>query len=227
MSASAIELTGTRPAGLLSTTNGKKAVMAVSGVVLYGFVLVHMAGNLQIFLGPAVFNHYAEALKATPPLLWGVRTLLLAAVLAHIVAAIALYSVKRAARPVGYVKVKPQNSSYASRTMYMSGPILAAFIVYHLLHFTIGVGGTPFDAMDPYSNVIAGFRVPIVSAFYIVAMALLCLHLFHGVWSGFQSLGISHPRYTPMLRVFAKIFAFVVFLGFISVPIGVMTGLVA
>jgi len=227
MSASAIELTETRSTGLLSTTNGKKAVMALSGVVLYGFVLVHMAGNLQIFLGPAVFNHYAETLKATPPLLWGVRALLLTAVLAHIVSAVSLYMVKRAARPVGYVKLKPQVSSYASRTMYMSGPILLAFIIYHLLHFTVGVGGTAYDALDPYRNVIVGFRFPVVSGFYILSMGLLCLHLYHGVWSGFQSLGISHPKYTPALRTFAKIFAIVVFLGFISVPIGVLTGLVA
>lgn len=226
MSASAIELSATRPPGLWGTTNGKKAVMAVSGIILYGFVLVHMAGNLQIFLGAAVFNHYAETLKATAPLLWGTRALLFLAVMLHIVSAVSLYRVKVAARPVGYVKSKPQVSSYASRTMYMSGPILAAFIVYHLLHFTAGVGGTPFDSLDPYTNVIQGFHVPAIAAFYILSMSLLCLHLYHGVWSGFQSLGISHPRYTPMLRMFAKGFAVAVFLGFISVPLGVLMGLV-
>ncbi len=226
MSASAIELKGTRTYGLLSTTNGKKAVMAVSGVVLYGFVLVHMAGNLQIFLGPAVFNHYAESLKAMAPVLWGARIVLLTAVLAHIISAVALYRIKRAARPIGYIKWKAQTSSYASRTMYMSGPILAAFIVYHLLHFTVGVGGTAYDALDPYRNVVMGFSMPVIAGFYILSMGLLCLHLYHGVWSGFQSVGISHPKYTPLLRVFAKIFALVVFLGFVSVPIGVLTGLV-
>ncbi len=226
MSASAIQLPRSRPAGLWGTTNGKKAVMAVTGVVLYGFVFVHMAGNLQIFLGAQAFNHYAETLKAALPLLWGARTVLLLAVALHIVSAVALYRVKAAARPIGYVKQKPQVSTYASRTMYMSGPILAAFLVYHLLHFTLGQGGTPFDALDPYWNVVHGFQFPLVAGFYVLSMALLCMHLYHGVWSGFQSVGINHPRYTPLLRIFAKGFSLVVFLGFVSVPVGVLTGLV-
>lgn len=210
-----------------NATNGKKAVMAVTGVVLVGFVLGHMAGNLQIFLGPEKFNAYAAALKALPALLWGARAVLLLSVMLHIWAAIALWQLKNDARPQNYVKRKPIASSYASRTMYWSGPIVGAFIFYHLLHFTIGAGGTAFDPVDVYSNVIAGFRVWFLSLFYIFAMGLLCLHLYHGVWSMFQSLGFQHPRYTPVLQNAAKAIAIVVFLGFVSVPVAVLAGWVS
>src|SRR6202046_5475621 len=179
------------------TTNGKKAVMAVTGVVLAGFVVAHLLGNLQIFLGPDRFNGYARALKALPELLWAVRITLLVSVSLHIWSSIHLAVVKSEARPLGYVRSKSIASSYASRTMYMSGPIVAAFIVYHLMQFTLGVGGTPYIESDPYGNVINGFRVPAVSLFYILAMALLCLHLRHGLSSMVQPLGLHHPRYKP------------------------------
>ena len=226
MSASAAVAKDSRLSRFWNATAGKKAVMALTGFVLFGFVMVHMAGNLQIFLGPEKFNAYAAALKALPALLWGARLVLLGSVFLHIWAAIELWSLKNAARPVAYVKQKPIASSYAARTMYWSGPILAAFIVYHLLHFTIGAGGTPFDEHDVYTNVVKGFAVTPIAVAYIVAMSLLCLHLYHGVWSLFQSLGVQHPRYTPLLRNAAKLFALVVFLGFISVPVGVVAGVV-
>lgn len=226
MSASAAVANDSRLSRFWNATAGKKAVMAVTGFVLFGFVVVHMAGNLQIFLGREKFNGYAAALKALPALLWGARAVLLASVFLHVWAAIELWSLKNAARPVGYVKQKLIHSSYAARTMYWSGPILAAFVVYHLLHFTIGAGGTPFDEHDPFGNVVQGFRVTPIALAYIAAMGLLCLHLYHGVWSLFQSLGIQHPRYTPLLRRAAQVFALAVFLGFISVPLGVLTGLV-
>jgi succinate dehydrogenase / fumarate reductase cytochrome b subunit len=131
-----------------------------------------------------------------------------------------------AARPVGYVKKTSVVSTYASRTMYMSGPILALFIVYHLLHFTIGVGGTPFEEGKAYENLVAGFRVWYISAFYIVAMAMLCTHLFHGIWSMTQTLGFHHPKYTPRLRSAAKAIAIALFLGFASIPVSVLLGIV-
>jgi succinate dehydrogenase / fumarate reductase cytochrome b subunit len=207
-------------------TIGKKAVMAVSGFVLAGFVVAHLLGNLQIFLGPDRFNGYARALKSLPELLWAVRITLLVSVVLHIWSSIQLAVVKSEARPLGYVRSKSIASSYASRTMYMSGPIIAVFIIYHLMQFTFGVGGTAYLESDPYGNVIHGFRVPAISLFYILAMGLLCLHLRHGLSSMVQTLGLHHPRYTPGLRALAVIVATLIFFGFVSIPIAVMTGVI-
>ena len=204
------------------TTIGKKAVMAASGIVLAGFVLGHLIGNLQIFLGPDVFNSYAKTLRNLPELVWPVRAVLLVCVIAHIWSSLQLAVTKSEARPIGYTKLKPAGSSYASRTMYWSGPIVAAFVVYHLMQFTFGVGGTPFHDRDAYGNVISGFRVPVVSIFYIIAMGLLCLHLRHGLWSMFQTLGFYHPRHTPRIKRLASLIALFVFFGFISIPVAVM-----
>jgi succinate dehydrogenase / fumarate reductase cytochrome b subunit len=208
------------------TTNGKKAVMAVTGVVLAGFVVGHLLGNLQIFLGPDRFNTYARMVKSLPELLWPVRITLLISVMLHIWSSVQLAVVKSEARPIGYVRTKSTASTYASRTMYMSGPILAAFIVYHLMQFTFGVGGTPYMESDAYGNVINGFRAPAVSLFYIVAMGLLCLHLRHGLSSIVQSLGLTHPRYTPRLKSIAVLVATLIFLGFVSIPVAVLAGLI-
>jgi succinate dehydrogenase / fumarate reductase, cytochrome b subunit len=209
-----------------NTTNGKKAVMAASGVVLAGFVAGHLLGNLQIFLGPDRFNSYARTLRSLPELLWPVRIALLVSVVLHVWSSVQLAVVKSEARPIGYVRTKSTASTYASRTMYMSGPILALFIVYHLMQFTFGVGGTPYMETDAYGNVINGFRVPVVSLFYIVAMGLLCLHLRHGLSSIVQSLGLSHPRYTPRLKTIAVIVATLIFLGFVSIPVAVLAGVI-
>lgn len=201
--------------------------MAVSGVVLSLFVLFHLMGNLQIFLGPEVFDGYSRLLHDLPELLWPVRAVLLIMVILHIWSAVELAVIKRDARPAGYRRYTPRGSSYASRTMYMTGPILAAFIIYHLMQFTFGTGGTPFDPADPYGNVVDGFRNPWIAGFYILAMGLLCLHLRHGLWSMFQSLGLHHPRYFRTLRMAAGIVAAIVFLGFISIPIAVLLGALA
>ena len=203
---------------------GKKVVMAATGVILFGFVLGHMAGNLQIFLGREKFDAYAELLQHTPALLWGVRTVLLVSVILHITASIQLTRLKQRARPIGYRKKAAVDSSYASRTMMWSGPIIAAFIVYHLLHFTLGTVHPNFQEGHVYDNVLAGFRVLPVSIAYIVAMVLLGMHLNHGLWSMFQSLGVGNPRYSAGLRRFAHIFSILVVLGFISIPIAVMAG---
>jgi succinate dehydrogenase / fumarate reductase cytochrome b subunit len=208
------------------STIGKKAVMAITGVVLAGFVAGHLLGNLQIFLGPERFNGYARTLKSLPELLWAVRITLLVSVALHIWSSIQLAVVKSEARPIGYVRSKSIASSYASRTMYMSGPIIAAFVVYHLMQFTFGVGGTLYMESDPYGNVINGFRVPAVSLFYIVAMLLLCLHLRHGLSSMVQTLGLHHPRYTPRLKALAVVVATLIFFGFVSIPVAVMAGVI-
>ncbi len=223
MSANAIRLQG-RAAHFWSATLGKKAVMAMTGVILVGFVVVHLLGNLQVFAGPDKFNNYAHTLESVPAVLWGARATLLTAVFLHIWSAFSLWRLKAEARPVGYQKQKAIVSTYASRTMYWSGPILLLFIVYHLLHFTVGVGGTRFVEDEPYDNLVAGFRVIPIALFYILAMGCLCYHLFHGIWSMFQTLGLQHPKYTPLLRVLAKVVAIALFLGFSSIPLAVMLG---
>jgi succinate dehydrogenase / fumarate reductase cytochrome b subunit len=130
------------------------------------------------------------------------------------------------ARPTGYVKKKATQSSYASRTMYWSGPIILAFVIYHLMDFTFGTVNPHFEEGNVYANVVASFRVIPVSAFYIIAMLLLGMHLYHGLWSMFQSLGFYHPRYTPVLRRSAAVIAILIVGGNISIPISVMAGLV-
>jgi len=149
----------------------------------------------------------------------------------HIVAAVQLWNQNRIARPIAYVRKNDVPASYAARTMLWSGPIVGAFIVFHVLHLTVGavlplqdVNGSP-TTPDVYHNVIAGFQNPWVSGFYILAMILLCMHLYHGLWSMFQSMGIDHPRYTPLLKKGAAIVAILIAIGNCSIPIAVMAGL--
>ncbi|MGH9722047.1 MAG: succinate dehydrogenase cytochrome b subunit [Bryobacteraceae bacterium] len=205
---------------------GKKVVMAVTGVILFVFVIGHLIGNLQIFLGPEKLDAYAVALRTMPALLWIARIGLLAAVILHIAAAVQLTALKNTARPSGYAKQTPIASSYASRTMMWSGPILGAFVVYHLLHFTFGAAHPDFRDLAPYHNIVAGFRQIPVALAYIVAMVMLGFHLYHGAWSMFQSLGINHPRYDAALRRFAAIVTGFLVAGNISIPVAVLTGLV-
>ena len=215
-----------KAAHFYESTLGKKAVMAVTGLILFGFVIAHMIGNLQVFLGMAVMNHYAETLHATPALLWTVRIVLLISVILHIRAAVQLSVLKMEARPVKYVKPGNVQGSYASRTMMWSGPIIAAFVVYHLLHLTTGTVHPNFVELHAYENLINGFRVIPVALAYMVAMVLLGMHLSHGIWSMFQTLGFSHPRYTPLVRKLAVLTAWAIVAGFLSIPLAVMTGLV-
>jgi succinate dehydrogenase / fumarate reductase cytochrome b subunit len=223
---SAVAINSTLASGVFfyRTTIGKKVVMAVTGLVLFGFLIGHMAGNLQYFLGREVLNAYAEKLHHTVPLLWGARITLLLAVGLHILAAVQLANLQRAARPVGYHKLKPAGSSYASRTMYWSGPIIAFFVIYHLLHLTTGTLHPGYEYLNAYDNVVIGFRNPLVTLFYVISMVLVALHLNHGIWSMFQSIGFSHPRYTPRIKAFARIFSALLVAGFLSVPIAVLLG---
>ena len=209
------------------STIGKKAVMAVTGLILFGFLVLHMLGNLQVFLGPEVMDHYAEMLHGTPEVLWGARSLLLVSVLLHIWASIQLTVVKSAARPIGYVKPGNVQATTASKSMMLSGPVIGAFVVGHLLHLTTGTIHPQFVPLHAYENVVAGFSNPIASGLYIIAMILVGLHLSHGIWSLFQSLGFSHPRYTPKIKAFAAVFSWILIAGFISVPIAVLTGIVS
>jgi succinate dehydrogenase / fumarate reductase cytochrome b subunit len=210
------------------TTVGKKAVMAITGFILFGFVVAHLLGNLQIYISPEKINNYSAMLKSLPELLWGARIILLVAVLLHIWSSFELWSLQRAARPIAYVKKANLHSTYASRTMKWSGPILLAFIIFHLLHLTFGTvhPGGPFEEHNVYNNVVTGFQVWPVSLFYIIAMIMLCYHLYHGLWSMFQSLGLSHPVYTPWLRLFAKVVAILIAVGNISIPVAVLAGFI-
>ena len=212
----------------LGSTIGKKAVMAVSGLILFGFVIAHMIGNLQAYAGPAALNAYAVWLRELGhgAGLWIARATLLAAVLAHIGSATALTIASRQARPVGYRERRWEESTYASRTMMWSGPILALFVVYHLLHLTSGTLHPQFVEGDVYHNFVTGFRVPLVSAFYILAMFALGLHLYHGAWSMLQTLGLSHPRWNPLRNAVAIGLAMIVVIGNISFPIAVLAGII-
>ncbi len=226
MSSIAIGLRDNKAVRFWDSTNGKKAVMAVSGLILFSFVLGHMLGNLQVFEGPEQFNRYAVLLRTLPEALWGVRLVLLLMVALHIVTSVQLALRKQQARPIGYVKRANTVSSYASRTMYWSGPILLAFIIYHILDLTLGKANPNYIEGDVYHNVVASFSNPIVSLWYIFSMVLLALHLRHGAWSMFQSLGVAHPRHNDFLKKAAIVFAVVIFLGFTAVPVGVLTGFV-
>jgi len=210
---------------------GKKAVMAITGVMLVGYVMAHLLGNLQIYSADHdQINRYAAFLHnpSNALALWGARGILLAAVVLHVTASVQLWLQNRAARPVGYYKKSDVPTSYAARTMIWSGPIVGAFVVFHILHLTMGsvlplqeIGP---NAPDVRANVILGFQNYWISGFYILAMILLCMHLYHGMWSMFQSMGVSHPRYTPILKKGAAIVAILIAIGNCSIPIAVMAG---
>jgi len=221
-------------AAILKSTLGKKFVMAGTGLLLFGFVTGHMVGNLQFFLGPEAINRYGHFLQSNVELLWPVRIGLLVIIALHVWSAIALSRENKAARPVPYADWKPNTASYASRTMLMSGIIIAAFIIYHLLHYTvmvkaINLSGQDFHPLmdsegrhDIYRMMIIGFSQPLVSVFYIVAVGLLCLHLSHGVGAMFQSLGLRNHVYAPLIDKASKLIAGGLFLGYISIPLSIL-----
>ena len=226
MSSTAVSLRANQAARFYQASIGKKVVMAITGFILFGYVVGHLIGNLQVYLGREQINSYAEFLHAHAIPLWIARIVLLAAVGLHIVTSAQLWLLKREARPVGYVKEDDPPAGYASRTMLWSGPLIAAFVVFHILHLTTGSVGLPFRELDAYDNLVNGFRIIPVSTAYIVAMSLLCLHLYHGVWSMFQTLGVSHARYSLLLKRLAAILAICLAIGYISIPVSVMTGLI-
>lgn len=212
---------------LMTSSLGLKFVMAATGVILSGFVLGHMVGNLTVFKGAEAINAYGAALRKVPALLWAVRLFLLASVGLHTWAYLVLTGRSWSARPQGYRVAAYKEASWASRTMRWTGPILAAFVVFHILHFTTGTfhPGFEFRHGDVYHNLVAGLTVVPVAAFYIVAMIALGFHLFHGVWSLFQSLGVSQPRYDSLARRFATLFTIIVVGGFAVIPLAVLAGM--
>ncbi len=208
---------------------GKKAVMAVTGLIGILFVIGHMIGNLQIFEGADRINAYGRLLHGPlNELLWVVRVVLVLAVVLHVVAAVQLTARDRAARPIAYARRLPQVSTLASRTMRWGGVLLLVFIVVHILHFTTGTirPGGAFTAGDVFTNAVASFHVPWVAGFYVVSMAALGMHLYHGAWSSFRSLGVAPPSRRPLERRLALLIAVAIAVGFALVPIAVLAGVV-
>ncbi len=208
---------------LYRTSIGKKAVMAVSGVVLVGFVVGHLAGNFNAFRGPHAFNEYANSLREIPALLWGIRAVLLLAVTAHIASGIALVRQNNAARPSRYAKKQDIATTYAAKMMPLTGITLLAYILFHLGHLTFGLLPN-FDVTNPYNNLVYGFQNPVLSGIYIVGNLALGVHLYHGIWSMFQSVGANHPRYNRFRTDLAVALSTFLTMGFLSLPIMVMAG---
>jgi succinate dehydrogenase / fumarate reductase, cytochrome b subunit len=219
------------------TSIGKKLLMATSSIILFLYVVAHLAGNLKIFLGPDPFNHYAEWLRvAGSPLfpdegvLWLARVVLLAALLVHAGAYVQLWRQKRRARTVGYRTFDPQVFNLMSRTMVWGGIAILGFVVFHILHLTTGHVqpdlAYEFQRHDAYENVIAGFRVWWVSGVYVVGVVALGMHLYHGLWSAMQTLGMNNAKYNLYRRPAAAAIAILITIGYLAIPLGVLFGMV-
>jgi succinate dehydrogenase / fumarate reductase, cytochrome b subunit len=227
-----------KPHGLISalvrSSVGRKMIVAVTGVILILFVIGHLLGNLQIFLTPDWINGYSQHLHDLGPLLWLIRAFLLVSVILHIYFTILLAIENRRARPEAYRDRNYVKASWASRHMVVSGLVVLAFVVYHLAHFTFRATDARFASLKPdarghydvYSMMVYGFQNVYVSAFYIVGLFLLTLHLTHGSSSFFQSLGVNNERLTPKLAIGGRIFAWLLFIGYVSIPIAVLLGFI-
>ena len=221
---------------LYRSTIGKKVIMAVTGIILVAFVVLHMLGNLQVFVGAEKMNTYSAFLKSLGELLWLARIILLVALILHVTMAYQLAQRSRLARPLGYERREPQVSTVASRTMRWGGVLILVFVIFHILHFTTGTifpwASRPdalypaFSHTDVYGNVIAAFRSPWVVAFYVVVMLFLLLHLFHGAWASLRTLGLARPSPRPLQRQVATVIALVVWLGFTAIPVAVFLGVI-
>ena len=208
-------------------TIGKKVVMAVTGIILVGWIIGHVLGNLLVFRGPTALNEYAALLKSNATFLWVMRAGLFITVVLHVTAAVQLVRLQAASRPVGYTRQVPQEATFASRTIRWGGVIIALFIVYHLLHFTTGTLHPSFSHTDVYANMVSALSIPWVAAIYLLAVAALGLHLYHGIWSVFQTLGISSPTITGVRRRLSVGIAAIVYLGFTAIVLAILFGLLA
>ena len=215
----------TRLQRMLFSSIGLKIIMALTGVILSGFVLVHMLGNLQVYQGAEAIDAYGKLLRKEPALLWSFRFVLLGAVGLHIWAFLALTRKNLRARPQAYQSRKYKESSFASRSMTITGPLVLLFIIFHILHMTTGNVHPSFIEGAVHHNLVTGLT-GIVGVIYILAMIMLAFHLWHGVWSMFQTLGAPEDRFRSLGRRFATIFTILVTLGFASVPLAVLTGFV-
>jgi succinate dehydrogenase / fumarate reductase, cytochrome b subunit len=217
------------PGRALTSSVFLKAVMAVSGFVWLGFLVGHLGSNLHLFAGAASMNGYYAGLKANAVIFWGVRVALIGSVAAHIAAAYVLARRSQAARPLGYRVKRNLATSYAGLTMRWSGPLLGVFIVYHLLHFTVGVAmpaGAPFVEGDDYGNIVRSFSGGYAPFVYIGALALLSFHLWHGAAAGTLSLGARHPQWDRRLRIALACVVMIAVGGFLSMPVAVWLGIV-
>lgn len=219
-----------RAIAFYETSIGKKAVMAVSGAVLFGFVVGHLLGNLQVYLGPAALNGYAGHLQDLGPLLWLARLVILLAFACHLLPAYQLTVESWTVRGGRYRVRRDAATTWAARTMIATGPLVLLFVLYHLAHFTVpGVAmsaGYAHNPGDVYANVVSGFSIWWVSAIYLLAQAGLGLHLYHGGTSLLQTLGLDHPRYEGLLRRVAEVTAVGIWVGNSSIPLAVLAGLV-
>jgi succinate dehydrogenase / fumarate reductase cytochrome b subunit len=218
---------------LFTSSLGKKFLVAVTGAGLFLFVVGHLVGNLQVFLGPESINRYGHFLQTTPEILWPARIGLLAFVVIHIWTSVALTIENRAARATRYEVKELVAASLASRTMIWSGLIIVAFVGFHLAHYTLLIVHPEFRDLqdahgwhDIYQMMVRGFSNYWVSGFYVLAIGLLCIHLSHGAGAMFQSLGLKNESYASVIDRFAKVIAVVIFLGYISIPLAVLMGVV-
>jgi succinate dehydrogenase / fumarate reductase cytochrome b subunit len=221
-----------RVVSLYRSSVGKKILMAVTGFIWFGFLVGHMAGNLKAFMGADHFDEYAHHLRVLgEPILpaygflWTFRLLMLAAFVVHVLLAWQTSRISWKARGTGYRKLDNLSFSWSSRFMRWGGVLILVFLVYHILHMTTGTVHPDFVEGQAYHNLVTGLANPWVATFYGVAMVAVCAHLLHGVWSMFQTLGADHPRYDHLRRPFAVVLAVVVFFGFLSVPVSVLTGM--
>ena len=222
--------------GLLSlwrSTIGKKYVMAITGLIWFGYLIAHLWGNLKIYAGAPYLNDYGGFLRTVGEpffgygqLLWLARVILIPAFVIHIVAAIQLKARATASRPRAYAVRRNLESTWASRTMIWGGLFILLFVIYHVLDFTFGTVNPSFEEGNIYHNVIASFRIWPISLFYVLAMVAVGMHLFHGIWSMFQTLGLNTARSNRLIRNVATFLALALTLGNISIPIAVLTGLV-
>jgi succinate dehydrogenase / fumarate reductase cytochrome b subunit len=211
----------------LNSSIGGKLIVAITGLGLVGFVIAHLSGNLLIFAGREALAEYAEGLRKFPALLWVARIGLIGMAILHIGFTIKLNLANKAARPVAYAKKTYRRASFQSRTMVLTGLTLLAYIIYHLLHFTWRTTNPEIAALGPYEvydMLIIGFSNPAISLFYIVATALLGMHLSHGISSIFQTLGLNNPKYNKLFKSIGPALGVILALGFISIPVAVMTG---
>ncbi len=212
---------------------GKKVLMAITGIILIGFLIVHLIGNLQLFIGQEQLNKYAETLQSLGALKWGFRLFLLVLAVIHVWKGVVLWLENRRARPIGYRREDTVQASLSSRTMIYTGLLIFSFVVYHLLHFTLVVTNPEYTQLkdslgrvDVYSMVITGFSNIAIAIVYLAAMFLLAYHLSHAAESFFQTMGWANDKYLPKLKVLSNLFAIVIFIGYASMPVAVLMNII-
>jgi succinate dehydrogenase / fumarate reductase cytochrome b subunit len=214
------------------STIGAKVLMAITGVVMFGYLVGHVTGNWLIFAGREKINNYSAFLHHATMLLWGTRIVLLASVVVHLWATARFLALRNEARPVGYAVKVPHGSTWAGRTMFWSGPVILLFIIYHILHLTTGSVHPSFHVnpethqVDVYQNLVDGFQKPLASGIYIVGMLAIGLHLSHGLWSMLQTVGVNRPNWECTLKTFSVVVGIGICAGFVAVPLAVLVGFV-